>query len=353
MAETTETTETAETTETVASSVEMDGVRKAAIFMISLGPETSSQIMKHLPDKFIQKVSHEIANVDHVSQKEREDIINEYLEMSQARDYILDGGIDYAETLLNKALGPERAKEVIDMLNQIPLKERPFSIARKADPEQLTNLLLGEQPQTVALILCYMPPDKAAQVLVNFPPEEQSEIAERIGTITNSSPSVIAKIEKVIESKFSTYIENDTENVGGVTTLVDILNQVGRTTEKSIIGELEDRQPDLAEEIKASLFTFDDIVSLQKNDVQKVLREVANDDLILALKGVSDELRNFIFANLSTRAVETLKEELQYLGPARLSAVEEAQQNIVTVIRRLDDQGEIYIMRGEQDAIVE
>ncbi|WP_228587931.1 flagellar motor switch protein FliG [Alkalibacterium sp.] len=341
-----------ETVEKINAS-ELDGIRKAAIFMISLGPETSAQIMKQLPDTYIQKISYEIANIDHVSQKDREAIINEYLEMSQAREYILDGGFDYAKTLLNKALGTQRAKEVIDMLNQIQLRERPFNIARKADPAQLTNLLLGEQPQTVALILCYMQPDKAAQILINFPPEKQSEIAERIGTITSTSPSVIEKIEKVIESKFSTYIENDTENVGGVSTLVEILNQVGRTTEKAIVGELEERQPELAEEVKASLFTFEDIISLQKSDVQKVLREVNNDDLVLALKGVSDELRNFIFDNLSTRAVETLKEDMQFLGPARLSAVEEAQQNVVTVIRRLDELGEIYIMRGDQDAIIE
>lgn len=332
---------------------EMEGIRKAAIFMISLGPEISAQIMKQLPDSYIQKVSYEIANIDHVSQKDREKIVNEYLEMSQAREYILDGGIDYAKTLLNKALGTQRAKEVIDMLNQIQLRERPFNIARKADPQQLTNLLLGEQPQTVALILCYMQPDKAAQILVNFPIEQQSDIAERIGTITNTSPSVIEKIEKVIESKFSTFVENDTEHVGGVSTLVEILNQVGRSAEKAIVSELEQTQPELAEEIKASLFTFEDIVSLQKGDVQKVLREVDNDDLVLALKGVSDELRNFVYANLSSRAVETLKEDMQYLGPARLSAVEEAQQNVVTVIRRLDELGEIYIMRGEQDAIIE
>ncbi|GEL66207.1 flagellar motor switch protein FliG [Marinilactibacillus psychrotolerans] len=331
----------------------LDGIKKAAIFMIALGPETSAQIMKQLPDAYIQKVSYEIANIDHVSQQDREMIIDEFLEMSQAREYILDGGIDYAKTLLNKALGTQRAKEVIDMLNQIQLRERPFNIARKADPQQLTNLLLGEQSQTVALILCYMQPDKAAQILVQFPAERQTDIAERIGTISSTSPAVIERIEKVIESKFSSYVENETESVGGVHTLVDILNQVGRTTEKTIVSELEETQPALAEEIKASLFTFEDIVSLQKADVQKVLREVNQDDLILALKGVSDELRDFIFENLSARAVDTLKEDMQFLGPARLSAVEEAQQKIVTVIRRLDEQGEVYIMRGEQDAIVE
>lgn len=331
----------------------MDGVKKAAIFMISIGSEASAQIMKQLPDSMIQKVSYEIANIDHVSPKEREAIIAEFVDMSTAREYILDGGFDYAKDLLNKALGSQRAKEVIDMLNQIQLRERPFNIARKADTQQLTNLLLGEQPQTVALILCYMQSDKAATILAEFPLEKQTLIAERIGTITNTSPAIIEKIERVIESKFSSYIESDTETVGGVHTLVEILNSVGRSTEKAIVEELERSQPELAEEVKTSLFTFEDIVTLDKEDVQKVLRDVDHDDLVLALKGVSDELEKFIFENLSSRAVETLREDMQFLGPTRLSAVEEAQQKVVTVIRRLDEQGEIYIRRGDQDAVVE
>ncbi|EDP69247.1 flagellar motor switch protein G [Carnobacterium sp. AT7] len=331
---------------------EVDGLKKAAILLISLGSETSAKIMKNLPDSYIQKVSYEIANIDYVNPEERDSVINEFIEMSQAREYVIDGGIDYAKNLLNMAIGPQRAKEVIDMLNQIQLRERPFNIARKADPQQLTNLLLNEQPQTVALILCYMQPEKAAIILAEFPLELQSEIAERIGTITSTSPAIIEKIEKVIENKFSNYIENDLETVGGVRTLVEILNSVGRSTEKNIISVLEEKQPELAEEIKASLFTFEDIVTLEKGDVQKVLRDVKNDDLALALKGVSDEIKSFIYSNLSTRAVETLKEDLQFMGPTRLSAVEEAQQRIVTVIRRLDEKGEIYLRRGESDAII-
>lgn len=331
---------------------EVDGLKKAAILLISLGSETSAKIMKNLPDSYIQKVSYEIANIDYVNPEERDAVINEFIEMSQAREYVIDGGIDYAKNLLNMAIGPQRAKEVIDMLNQIQLRERPFNIARKADPQQLTNLLLNEQPQTVALILCYMQPEKAAIILSEFPIELQSEIAERIGTITSTSPAIIEKIEKVIENKFSNYIENDLETVGGVRTLVEILNSVGRSTEKNIIKVLEEKQPDLAEEIKASLFTFEDIITLEKGDVQKVLRDVKNDDLALALKGVSDEIKNFIYTNLSTRAVDTLKEDLQFMGPIRLSAVEEAQQRIVTVIRRLDEKGEIYLRRGDSDAII-
>ena len=300
----------------------------------------------------IQKISYEIANIDYVNPDEVDEIATEFLEMAQAREYVLDGGVEYARNLLNMALGAQRAKEVIDMLNQIQLRERPFDIARKADPQQLTNLLLHEQPQTVALILCYMQPDKAAMILSQFSIEKQAEIAERIGTITRTTPAVIEKIEKVIETKFSSFVDNETESVGGVHTLVEILNSVGRSTEKNIISMLEEKQPELADEVKANLFTFEDIVGLERGDVQKVLREVDNDQLALALKGVSEDIKQFIFQNLSSRAVETLQEELQFMGPARLSAVEEAQQKVVAVIRRLDEVGEIYLRRGEQDAVI-
>ena len=331
---------------------EMSGIRKAALLLISLGAETSAEILRHLPDGMIQKVSYEIANIDFVNPTDRETILDEFIEMSQARQYVIDGGVDYAREVLNRALGAQRAKEVIDMLTQIQLRERPFNIARKADPMQLKNLLLNEQPQTVALILCYMQPDKAALILAQFPLELQTEIAERIGTITRTSPKVIEKIEKVIENKFSSYVENETETVGGVNTLVEILNSVGRGTEKNILHALDDRHPDLADEVRANLFTFEDITTLQNADVQKVLRLVDNDDLMLALKGVADEIRNYIFSNMSQRAVETMKEDMQFMGPARLSAVEESQQKIVGVIRTLDESGEIYLRRGEQDAVI-
>ena len=328
------------------------GIKKAAILLISLGTETSAEIMRQLPESYIQKISYEIANIDYVNPDEVDEIATEFLEMAQAREYVLDGGVEYARNLLNTALGAQRAKEVIDMLNQIQLRERPFDIARKADPQQLTNLLLHEQPQTVALILCYMQPDKAAMILSQFSIEKQAEIAERIGTITRTTPAVIEKIEKVIETKFSSFVDNETESVGGVHTLVEILNSVGRSTEKNIISMLEEKQPELADEVKANLFTFEDIVGLERGDVQKVLREVDNDQLALALKGVSEDIKQFIFQNLSSRAVETLQEELQFMGPARLSAVEEAQQKIVNIIRKLEDAGEIVISRGGGDEII-
>jgi len=331
---------------------ELDGFKKAAILMISLGTETSSQVMKHLPADLIQKVSYEIANTDVVSPEEKDQVLNDFVNTAQARQYVLDGGIDYAKNVLKQALGPQKAKEVIDLLTQIQYRERPFNIARKADEQQLVNLLLDEHPQTIALVLCYIQPDKAARVLSEFPKELQVDVAERIGTISTTSPKIIHRIEKVMESKFSTLIENDSEKVGGVKALVDILNSASRNTEKVILGDLEKKQPTLAGEVKASLFTFEDIVSLDKMDVQKVLRDVANDVLALALKGSNDEIKNFIYENLSSRAVDNLKEELEFMGPTRLSAVEEAQQQIVAVIRKLDEAGEIYIGRGEEDAVV-
>lgn len=330
----------------------LEGIKKAAILMISLGSDTSAKIMKLLPESYIQKISYEIANTEFVSSDERETVLEEFATMVVARDYVLDGGLDYAKGLLNQALGPQKAKEVIDVLTQIQLRERPFNIARKADVQQLTNVLLNEHPQTVSLVLCYMQPDKAANVLSQFPSELQVEIAERIGKISSTSPSVIEKIEQVIENKFSNYVENDSENVGGVHTLVEILNSASRSTEKNILSDLEKRQPELSNEVKASLFTFEDIITLDNVDVQKVLRDVETPVLVLALKGSGDSIKEFIFSNLSSRAVENLKEDIEFMGPTRLSAVEEAQQSIVAIIRRLDESGEIFIGRGDQDAVI-
>lgn len=330
----------------------IDGIKKAAILMISLGSETSSKIMKLLPESYIQKVSYEIANTEVVQPDERNQVLDEFVNTATAREYVLDGGIDYAKNLLNQALGPQKAKEVIDVLNQIQLKERPFNIARKADTQQLANVLSEEQPQIIALVMCYLQPDKAAAILSQFPTELQADVAERIGTISSTSPAVIKQVEKVIETKFSSSVTDNTENLGGVNTLVNILNAASRSTEKNIISDLEKRQPELSNEIKNSLFTFEDIVSLSNLDVQKVLRDIENDDIVLALKGTTDDIKNFIFENLSSRAADNIREEIEFMGPTRLANIEEAQQKIVAVIRKLDDAGDIYIERGDSDGIV-
>ena len=328
------------------------GLKKAAILLIALGPDTSSQILKLLPDYMIQKITYEIANINYVEPYEREKVIDDFLDMASARQYVLDGGIEYAKNLLQKALGTQRAKEIMDVLNQMKQSEKPFSIARKADPRQLTNLLINEHPQTIALIMCYLQPEKAALVLSQFPVELQTEIAERLGTISGTSPAIIKKIEKIMTDKFSSLIEDDSETIGGVKALVEILNSVDRGTERNIISTLEETQPELAETIKSNLFVFEDIVNLDKASIQRVLREVSNEDLALALKGASEQVASAIFGNMSKRAAELLKEDIQFMGPVRLSTVEEAQHRIVGIIRRLDEAGEIIIGRGDQDAVV-
>ncbi|TFZ39917.1 flagellar motor switch protein FliG [Soehngenia longivitae] len=328
------------------------GTTKAAIFLISLGPEISAQVLKLLPDNMIQQVTYEIANIDYVEPGEKDKVIDEFIDMATARKFVLDGGIDYAKNLLNKALGVQRAKEVIDVLYQYKQIEKPFSIARRADPQQLTNLLINEHPQTTALILCYMQPDKAATVLSQFPVDLQADIAQRVATINRTSPQVIKRIEKVMEDKFSGLIDNEQETIGGVKTLVEILNSVDRNTEKNIISSLEIEEPELAEQVKSSLFVFEDIVNLDKNSVQRILREVSNEDLALALKGASEKVTSVVFANISQRAAEMLKEDIQFMGPVRLSAVEEAQRKIVNIIRRLEEAGEVVIARGDQDGII-
>lgn len=328
------------------------GIKRAAVLLMALGPEISSQVLKLLPETIIQKVTFEIANTDFVQYSERDRIIDDFIEAAAKNETNLNGGIDYVRDLLNRALGSQRAKEVMDMLTQIQQNERPFAIARKADSQQLTNVLLKEHPQTTALILCYLQPEKAALVLSQFPFELQTEIAERIGTINRTFPTVIKKIEKILESKFSNLVENDMETVGGVKTLVGILNSVDRGTERNILGDLETKQPELAEIIKSSLFVFEDIVNLDRNSIQRTLRDIENEDLTLALKGASEEVTNIIYSNMSQRAVEILKEDIQFMGPVRLSTVEEAQQKIVGVIRKLDEAGEIIIARGDQSDII-
>ena len=329
-----------------------NGIKKAAILLISLGPEISSQILKMLPDEMIQKVTYEIANIEYVEPHDREQVIADFMDMASAREYILDGGLDYARNLLNKALGSVRAKEIIEVLTQIQQREKPFAILRKADTHQLANMLANEHPQTIALIMCYIQPDKAANVLALFPHELQTEVAERIGVINRTSPAVIKKIEAIVQNKFSNIIESDSENIGGVKTLVEILNSVDRTTEKNIISDLEKTQPELAEVIKANLFVFEDIVTLDKSSIQRVLREVDNEQLVLALKGASEEVSTVVYANLSKRAADTVREDIEFMGPVRLSTVEEAQHKVVGVIRRLEEAGEIVIGRGDSDSII-
>lgn len=330
----------------------LSGVQKAAILFITLGPEASSGILKKLPESDIQKITYEIANITSVTSEQREEILNEFLQINKARDYIIEGGMDYAKQLLSKALGSQRANEILDKVSEATAQYRPFSIARKADAKQLLNVIMSEQPQTIALILCYLQADKAAQVMAELPEETQSEVAYRIATMNTTSPMVIKEIESVLESKLSSVVRTEMTTLGGVETLVGILNSVDRTTEKNITEGLEREDAELADKVKSSMFVFEDIVSLDDVSIQRILREVESSDLSLALKGCSDEVANAIYRNQSKRAAASLKEDMEFLGPVRITDVEKAQQKIVSIIRRLDDANEIIISRGGEDAII-
>lgn len=330
----------------------LTGVQKAAILFITLGPEASAGIIKKLPEAEIQKITYEIANITAVKQEQRQEILEEFIGMNKARDYILEGGLEYARSLLGKALGQQRAKEILDKVTEATQQYRPFSIARKADAHQLMNVITNEHPQTIALILCYLQADKAGQILSSLSEDIQSEVAYRLATMSNTSPMVIKEIEKVLDSKLSSVVRSDMTVIGGVQTLVDILNQVDRTTEKNITESLEREDPELAEKIKESMFVFEDVITLDDVSIQRILREVEVKELALALKGCSEEVANAIFRNQSKRAAASLKEDMEFLGPVRLMDVEKAQQKIVGVIRRLDEAGEIVIARGGEDAIV-
>lgn len=336
----------------MAKETKLTGVQKAAILFITLGPEASAGIIKKLPEAEIQKITYEIANITGVKSQQREEILNEFIEINKARDYILEGGLEYARNLLSKALGPQRAKDILERVTEATQQYRPFSIARKADATQLMNVITNEHPQTIALILCYLQSDKSGQILSALPEDIQSEVAYRIATMNNTSPMVIKEIEKVLDSKLSSVVKSEMTVIGGVDTLVDILNQVDRTTEKNITESLEREDPELAEKVKESMFVFEDIVTLDDVSIQRILRDVEAKELALALKGCSDEVANSIFRNQSKRAAAALKEDMEFLGPVRLMDVEKAQQRIVGIIRRLDEAGEIVMARGGEDAII-
>jgi flagellar motor switch protein FliG len=336
----------------MAKGSKLTGVQKAAILFITLGPEASAGIIKKLPEQEIQKITYEIANITGVKSEQRQEILSEFIEMNKAQDFIIEGGLEYAKVLLGKALGQQRAKEILDKVTEATQQYRPFAIARKADAHQLMNVISNEHPQTIALILCYLQPDKAAQLLSSLSEEVQSDVAFRIATMSNTSPMVIKEIEKVLDSKLSSVVRSEMTVLGGVDTLVDILNQVDRTTEKNITEGLEREDPELAEKIKESMFVFEDIITLGDVSIQRVLREVDAKELALALKGCSEEVANAIFRNQSKRAAASLKEDMEFLGPVRLLDVEKAQQKVVGIIRRLDEAGEIVLARGGEDAII-
>ena len=335
----------------MASHNDLNGVQKAAVLLISLGPERSANIFKHLKEEEIEELTLEIANTRSISPDVKDHVMDEFYEVCLAQQYIAEGGVNYAKELLEKALGSEKAREVIGKLTA-SLQVRPFEFIRKTDASQLLNFIQDEHPQTIALISSYLSAGQAATIIAALAPEKQADVAKRIAQMDRTSPDVIKEVEKVLEQKLSSLVNQDYTIVGGVDSIVDILNTVDRGTEKHIMETLEIEEPELADEIRKKMFVFEDILSLDDKSIQRVLREVDNNELAVALKSANEEVQTVIFNNLSKRLAAMIKEDMDFMGPVRLKDVEEAQQKIVNIIRKLEDSGEIIISRGGGDEIV-
>ncbi len=329
----------------------LTGIQKAAVLLITLGPERSADIFKHLKEEEIEELTLEIANTRSVAPEVKEEVLNEFYQVCLAQQYIAEGGIGYAKQLLDKALGNEKAQEIISKLTA-SLQVRPFEFVRKTDPSQLLNFIQDEHPQTIAMILSYLTSAQSAMVLGALPPEKQADVAKRIAMMDRTSPDVIKEVERVLERRLASLVNQDYTVVGGVDAIVNILNTVDRATEKHIMESLEIEEPELADEIRKKMFVFEDIMLLDDRAIQRVLRDVDNNDLAVALKSANEEVQEVIFKNLSKRLAAMIKEDMEFMGPVRMKDVEEAQQKIVGVIRRLEDAGEIVISRGGGDEIV-
>jgi len=331
---------------------QLTGRQKAAIFLVSLGSEVSSEIFKHLREDEIEQLTFEIARLDKIEPDEKDKVLQEFQEMMMAQEFIQNGGIDYARDVLERALGTQKAIDIVNRLTS-SLQVRPFDFIRRTDPSHLLNFIQGEHPQTIALILAYLDPQKGAQILSGLNHQVQADVARRIAQMDRTSPDVLREVERVLERKLSTLASEDFTSAGGIDSIVEVLNNVDRGTEKIIIEALEEEDPELAEEIKKRMFVFEDIVLLDDRSIQKVLREVDTQDLAKALKGVDAEVQEKIYRNMSKRAASLLREDMDFMGPIRLRDVEESQQKIVNIIRKLEDAGDIIVARaGEEELVV-
>lgn len=329
-----------------------EGKTKAAMLLISLGPEKSAKIFKHLKEEEIEALTLEIANVNTVSQEVSEVVLEEFYQTCIAQKYIAEGGIGYAKQLLEKALGDDKANEIISKLT-LSLQVRPFDFIRKDDISQIINFIQNEHPQTIALILSYLKPNQAGEILSSLDPEKQADVARRIAIMDRTNPDIVKEIEIALEKRISALMTSEFTEVGGIDAIVEILNAVDRNTEKNIMDTLETDATELSEEIKKKMFVFEDLLSLDNRAIQTVLREdIDQRDIAIALKGASEELQNILLNNMSKRMAAMIKEDMEFMGPIRRAEVEEAQQKIVNVVRRLQETNQIVVARGGGDDII-
>ncbi|HVX54571.1 flagellar motor switch protein FliG [Nocardioides sp.] len=328
------------------------GVRKAAILLIQLGKERASAVMEHLTDGEVELISAEIARLDRISASETEQVLTEFRDLMTAHAHISQGGFAFAQSLLEQSLGADRAKEIMERLHAAAV-QMPFQFLHRADPAQLRGFIADEHPQVIALVLAHMTPDKASLLLSGLPAYQQAIVAHRIAVMDRTNPDIIRTVESILERKLSSMLQPaEMSRVGGVDSLVNVINRSDRPTERQIVEGLEGLDPELADEVKSRMFMFEDIVGLDDRSVQQVLRQVDAGDLALALKGVSEAVRAKITGNLSQRAAENLLEEIELLGAVRLAQVEEAQQAVIRTIRQLEEQGQIMVRRGNDDELI-
>jgi flagellar motor switch protein FliG len=323
----------------------INGIRKAAILVVLVGPERASKLLKELTEDEVEMLTLEVANLGKISDEEKNTILNEFFELMKVKEFIKEGGVDYAKKLLEEAFGPEQAIKIIENL-VTNLQVKPFDFLKRIDIAQITNVLQNEHPQTVALVLCYLPPAAAAQVIAGLPEDLQVDVIKRISIMDRATPDVVKEVESRMKDRLSAFAAQPFSQVGGIETTAEIMNNIDRTVSKNIFDRLSESDPKLSEEIRKKMFVFEDILKLDDRTIQRILREVDTRDLTLSLKGASEELKNKILSNMSQRASQMIQEELEFMGPVRLKDVDEAQQRIVAIIRKLEESGEIIIAGG-------
>lgn len=310
--------------------------------------------MEHLHEEEVDQITLDLSALGTVDPDTRSSIFDEFHQMAVAKQFVTQGGIDYARDLLEKSFGSERAFEILNRL-QSSLQEVPFQFLKKADPSQISSFIQDEHPQTISLILAHLDPAIAAIILSALPQGVQSDVVMRIASMDRTAPEIVREVERVLERKIASVFSQGFTFAGGVKDVAEILNRVERTTEKTIMAEMEEHDPELADEISRLMFTFDDLIYVDDAGIQKALREIETRDLALALKAAGENVAEKVYRNMSERARDMIKEEIEFMGPTRLKNVEEAQQKIVSVIRRLEEAGELVITGrggGEADEIL-
>jgi flagellar motor switch protein FliG len=329
----------------------MRGKEKAAILLIALGPEVGGNVLKELRENEIEALTMQVFTTETVNEETRREVLADCYGMALAQGYLSNGGASYASEMLSTALGNEKASEIMARLIS-SVRPRHFDFLKDTDPYQLVNFIQEEQPQAIALILSHLPAITSAKILAILQPEQRAEVAMRIATMERTPPEVIEGVEAVLRRRVSTILQSDYSIAGGVEHLASLLANVDRSTERLILDHLDKNAPELAAEVRKLTFTFDNLIQLDDPSIQRVLREVDAKDLAMALRGVSDELRDKIFKNLSSRASEMLKEDISASGPVRMRQVEESQQRIVGIVRRLEESGDLVIQRGTEDVLI-